>query len=411
MIGRKGFFAFLTAMPASSPTLLLMFLAVGAVFTLGGCDGGKDADESGRQGPPSVSVVAAKAVTGDFPVYYQSLGTVTPLNTVTVRSRVDGELIRLRFTEGQEVKAGDVLAEIDPRPYQAELAQAEGQLLRDNALLRNARQDLQRYKVLLPQDSATPQQVDAAEAAVRQYEAAVKVDAGKIAAVKLQLDYCRITAPVSGKLGLKLVDQGNIVRASDSTGIVVVTQMAPISVLFTVTEGQLPDVLYGMTQDDLLVEAWDRTRSTLLAAGKLLTTDNRIDTATGTVKLKALFDNAEGLLFPNQFVNARVRVKILKDTVLVPTAAVQYASRGSFVFLVEDGKAVLRDVEATVSNDDITVISKGVEAGDTLIIDGLDRLRDGFPVKAVFPGQASKTSPKTSPDASQTGPAGKRGEE
>jgi multidrug efflux system membrane fusion protein len=196
MIGRKGFFMLLTAMS--------IFLAAGAVFTLGGCDGGEDANEGGRQGPPAVSVVAAKAVTGDFLVYFQSLGTVTPLNTVTVKSCVDGELVRLHFTEGQHVTTGDLLAEIDPRPYQAELAQAEGQLLRDKALLKNARQDLQRYKVLLPQDFATPHQVDAAEADVLQYEAAVKVDAGKIAAVKLQLEYCRVTAPVSGKLGLKL---------------------------------------------------------------------------------------------------------------------------------------------------------------------------------------------------------------
>lgn len=370
--GRKGFFTG------------IVLLAAAIAFALAGCDGGKDASGNARKGPSAVSVVAAKAVVGDFPVYYQSLGTVTPLNTVTVKSRVDGELIRLRFTEGQEVKAGDILAEIDPRPYQAELTQAEGQLARDSALLKNARQDLQRYKVLLPQDSATPQQVDAAESAVRQYEAAVKVDAGKIAAVKLQLAYCRITAPVSGKLGLKLVDQGNIVRASDSTGIVVITQMNPISVLFTVTEGQLPDVLYGMTQGELLVEAWDRTRSSLLATGALLTTDNRIDTGTGTVKLKALFDNAGGTLFPNQFVNARIRVSTLKDAVLVPTAAVQHASRGSFVFLVENGKAVLRDVETTVGNDTLTVISKGVAVGDTLIIDGLDRLRDGSPVKAVI---------------------------
>lgn len=389
----KGFCVFLSA--------LLILAAAGTVFALG--SGGKDTGEAGRQGPPPVSVAAAKAVTGDFPVYYQSLGTVTALNTVTVKSRVDGELVTLHFTEGQEVAAGDLLAEIDPRPYQAELAQAEGQLLRDGALLKNARQDLQRYKILLPQDSATPQQVDAAEADVRQYEAAVKVDAGKIAAVKLQLEYCRVTAPVSGKLGLKLMDQGNIVRSSDSTGIVVITQMKPISVLFTVTEGQLPDVLYGMKQENLPVEAWDRTRTRLLAKGTLLTTDNRIDTATGTVKLKALFDNAQDALFPNQFVNARIRVRTLQDAVLVPTAAVQHASRGAFVFLVEGGKAVLRDVEAEIGNDELTVITQGVAAGDTLIIDGLDRLRDGSPVKAVFPGRDAAVS--------QSGQSGKRGEE
>ncbi|CAK7029255.1 MAG: Multidrug resistance protein MdtA [Desulfovibrio sp.] len=373
LTGRKVFFAALGA--------ALALAVAGTVFAMGG----KDKNASGSQASAPVSVVAAKAVGGDFPVFFQGLGTVTALNTVTVKSRVDGELIALHFTEGQEVKAGDLLAEIDPRPYQAELTQAEGQLLRDRALLQNARQDLKRYKILLPQDSATPQQVDAAEAAVRQYEAAVKVDQGQIAAVKLQLEYCRVTAPVSGRLGLKLVDQGNIVRAADSTGIVVITQMAPISVLFTVTEGQLPQVQAGMKQNDLLVEAWDRTRTNLLASGKLLTTDNRIDTATGTVKLKALFDNTSGALFPNQFVNARVRVKTVENAVLVPTAAVQHSSRGAFVFVVESGKAVLRGVTPAEGDDEVTVITQGVQADDVLIIDGLDRLRDGTPVTAVFP--------------------------
>lgn len=393
--GRKGALVLFGAAAAT-------FLS-GTVFAMGG----KGQSAAGERGAPPVPVVAAEAARGDFPVYFQSLGTVTALNTVTVRSRVDGELVKLHFTEGGEVKAGDLLAEIDPRPYKAQLTQAEGQLLRDSALLKNARQDLRRYKVLLPQDSASPQQVDAAEAAVRQYEAAVKTDEGNIAAVKLQLEYCRVTAPLSGRLGLKLVDQGNIVRASDATGIVVITQTNPISVLFTVTEGQLPDVLSGMKQGDILVEAWDRTRTELLARGGLLTVDNRIDTATGTVRLRALFDNSGGILFPNQFVNTRIRVKTLNDAVLVPTAAVQHASRGAFVFLVENGKAVLRDITAGEGNDDLTVITKGVEPGDVLIIDGLDRLRDGVPVKAVFPGgKNGAEAPKSAPAK-----AGKRGEE
>lgn len=394
-ISRLGVFAAMGA-------LIALFLPISA-WAMGGNARGP----AGQGGAAPTSVAAAKAVTGDFPVYFQGLGTVTSLNTVTVRSRVDGELRALYFTEGRDVKAGDLLAEIDPRPYQAQLAQAEGQLLRNLALLKNARQDLRRYKVLLPQDSATPQQVDAAESAVRQYEAAVKADEGAIAAAKLQLEYCRITAPVSGRLGLKLVDLGNIVHAGDTTGIVVITQMNPISVLFTVTEGQLADVLAGMKQGDLLVEAWDRTRTALLASGALQTVDNLIDTATGTVKLRALFDNPDGTLFPNQFVNARVRVKILKDAVLVPTAAVQHASRGAFVFLVAEGKAVLRDVTVGEKTDDATVITNGVTPGDTLVIDGLDRLRDGSPVTAVFPARNNRAG------APVNGPAktGERGPE
>ncbi|MDL2210941.1 MdtA/MuxA family multidrug efflux RND transporter periplasmic adaptor subunit [Desulfovibrio sp. OttesenSCG-928-O18] len=338
-------------------------------------------------GMPPVPVLADTAVKGDFPVYFQGLGTVTAMNTVTVKSRVDGELIKLHFVEGRDVKAGDLLAEIDPRPYRAELAQAEGQLLRDQALLRNAQQDLKRYKVLLPQDSATPQQVDSQEALVRQYEAAVKVDKGKIDAVKLQLGYCRVTAPIDGRLGLKLVDQGNMVRASDATGLVVITQVRPISVLFTVTENQLPRVLSAMRGGKpLVVEAWDRTRTSLLATGHLLTTDNRIDTATGTVKLKASFDNAEDELFPNQFVNARILVNRLRDVIKVPTAAVQHASRGAFVYVVENGLAKLRDVTVGEGNDTTTVITAGVNEGDVLVIDGLDRLRDGSAVSVTLPG-------------------------
>lgn len=375
------------------PVWLAVF-ALAAILAVAGAFwgmGGKGKSASERRGAPPVAVVATKAVTGDFPVFFQSIGTVTALNTVTVKSRVDGELLKLHFIEGQDVKAGDLLAEIDPRAYRADLVQVEGQLMRDRALLRNARQDLQRYKILLPQDSATPQQVDAAEAVVAQYEAAVKVDAGKIEAVKLQLDYCRITAPVSGRLGLKQVDQGNIIRASDSAGIVVITQMDPISVLFTVTEGQLPAVLAGMERGGLPVEAWNRTRSNLLATGSLLTTDNRIDTTTGTVKLKALFDNAGGGLFPNQFVNARVRVKTIKNAVLVPTAAVQYSSRGAYVFLVEEDKAVLRDVKPGESNDTTTVIAEGMKDGDVLVVDGLDRLRHGSPVRAVLAERPAAT--------------------
>lgn len=367
--------------------------AFGPAFGMG--SGEKSGNGPGRM--PPVSVLADVAVLGDFPVYFQGLGTATPLNTVTVRSRVDGELVRLHFTEGQEVAEGDLLAEIDPRPYKAELAQAEAQLMRDQALLRNARQDLARYAALLPQDSATPQQVDAQKSLVGQYEAAVKADQGKIDAVRLQLEYCRITAPVSGRLGLRLVDRGNMVRASDATGIVVITQVRPINVIFTVTESQAPRVLAGMRHDAVLaVEAWDRTRTSLLATGTLASMDNRIDTATGTVKLKAVFDNADNALFPNQFVNARILVDTVRGAVMAPTAAVQHTSRGAVVFAVENGVARVRDVTVGEGNDEMTVISAGVAVGDTLVIDGLDRLRDGSPVTVTLSG--NEAAPRTTPD-------------
>ena len=375
--------------------------------------------DAGRQGPPPVPVLADTARKGDFPVYFQGLGTVTAMNTVTVRSRVDGELVKIHFTEGREVSEGDLLAEIDPRSYKAELAQAEGQLKRDQAQLINAKQELARYKVLLPQDSATPQQVEAKEALVRQYEAAIKIDQGKIDAVRLQLSYCRITAPVGGRLGLRLVDQGNMVRAADSTGLVVITQVRPISVLFTVTESQLPRVLQGMRRamdgaesggGSLPVEAWDRTRRTLLSTGILLTTDNRIDTATGTLKLKASFANDDYALFPNQFVNARILVDTVRDAVLVPTAAVQHATRGAFVYAVVNGVAELRDIALGESNDTVTAVTKGLAPGDVVVTDGVDRLRDKSPVAATLPdGTVAGRVPGSIPDGKRNAGTGRPG--
>ena len=376
----KNAFSTRCSLLCGKSVFLALLASLGLV--LAACSGG--ADKGGKnatrgQGRP---VRAEAAVQGDYDLFFHGLGTVTATNTVTVRSRVDGQLMKLHFTEGQTVKAGDLLAEIDPRPYQAQLVQAEGKLMQDMASLRNAKQLLARYKVLLPQESASPQQVDAQEAQVRLYEGAVKQDQGQIDAAKLQLTYCRITAPVGGRLGLRAVDEGNMVQASSSTGLVVITQIKPITVIFTVTEAQLPAVREAMSSGQpLTVEAWDRTQSKLLASGTLLTIDNQIDTSTGTVRLKALFDNADDSLFPNQFVNARILVSRLKDSIMAPTAAVQRGQRGFHVYVVGgNGTVGLRHIKLGPADNTVTVVTEGLKSGEVVVTDGLDRLRDGVRV-------------------------------
>ena len=394
-------------------TLVFLCLVLFPLAALAMGSGGKGSASPSRV--PLVSVRGEKAVTGEFLVYFRGLGTVRPTNTVTVRSRVDGQLLKLHFTEGRNVQAGQVLAEIDPRPFQAELAQAEGQLARDKALLLNARQNLSRYKVLLPQDSVTPQQVDAAQSQVLQYEAAVKADQGRVDAAKLQLTYSRVTAPLSGRAGFRAVDEGNMVRASDSNGIVVITEVDPITVVFTVTESQLPRVLENVklhreAGTPLAVEAWDRSNARKIAEGELAAIDNLVDTATGTVRLKASFANADDALFPNQFVNARILVARLRNVVLIPTAAVQHGQRGAYVYVRENGKAVLRMVEVGDGDDTRTVIVKGVEEGDIVVVDGLDRLRDGAGMVVTLPdgtqvGGSPRSSQGDTPQPSSQGGA------
>src|SRR6266850_1043008 len=288
--------------------VLLLAAAGAAVFLLAPSDAQQR--PVGRRGiDPTrpTPVVAAAARTGDVNIYLGGLGTVTPLKTVTVRSRVDGELLRVLFKEGQVVKEGDLLAEIDPRPYQAQLAQFEGQMARDQALLANARIDVERYRTLYAQDSIAKQQVDTQEALVRQYEGTIKFDQGQIDNAKLQLIYARITAPISGRLGLRLVDPGNIVRAGDANGLVVITQLQPMTAIFTIPQDNLPGVMQRLRSGEKLpVEAYDREQKKRLASGTLVSVDNQIDPATGTIKLKAQFPNEDSSLFPNQFVNVRM---------------------------------------------------------------------------------------------------------
>ena len=329
--------------------------------------------------PTPVVVEAARK--SDIHIYLSGLGTVLPLRTVTVRSRVEGELIRVSFTEGQMVKAVDLLAEIDPRPFQVMLMQAEGQLVKDQALLANARIDLERYQTLFQQDSIAKQQVDTQAALVRQYEGAIRADQSQVDSAKLQLTYARITAPISGRLGLRQVDPGNVVRASDANGIVVITQLEPVAVVFTIPQDQIASVLKN-ANSQLEVEAWDRENRNRIATGKLITVDNQIDPATGTVKLKAEFANKDGALFSNQFVNTRMLIETRKDRTAVPSAAVQRGAQGMFVYVAKDDNTVtVRQVKVGASDAGLTEIQSGVEPGERVVTDGVDRLREGAKVE------------------------------
>lgn len=322
--------------------------------------------------PVRVATVELK----DIPVYFQGLGTVTPENTVTVKSRVDGELIAIHFTEGQDVTAGDLLAEIDPRPFEVQLKEAEGALARDKALLRDAYLDLERYRKLIRQEAVSPQQLQAQEALVGQYEGSVRVDEASIADAKLQLEYCRITAPISGRLGLKQADLGNMIRTSDTNGLVVITQMHPMQVVFTLVEKQVPDVLAAMRAGILPVNVWDQDNKALLAQGTLMTLDNRIDTATGTVKAKAVFANDDDRLFPNQFVNARLMVTTLHQQPTVPASAVQRNNDGFFVYTVTNSTVSIRSVRTGYQDGGLSIVEEGLNPGEVVVIDGVDRLRD-----------------------------------
>jgi len=336
--------------------------------------------QAGRLAP--VPVVATAARASDMAVYLTGLGSVTPLNTVTVHTRVDGELIKVPFQEGQHVNAGDLLAEIDPRPFQVQLTQAQGQLARDEALLRNARVDLGRYRTLVAEDSIPTQQLDTQAELVHQYEGVVETDRGQIDNVKLQLIYSRITAPLSGRLGLRLVDPGNIVHASDQNGLVVITQLQPIAVVFTIPEDSLPPVLAKLNSGvKLPVDAWDREQKQRLASGTLLTVDNQIDPTTGTVRLKAVFPNTDGRLFPSQFVNAHLRLDVKRGATVVPTAAIQQSAQGTFVYVVKsDHSATVRPVKVGVTEGDNAAIDSGVSPGEMVVVDGADRLREGIQV-------------------------------
>jgi multidrug efflux system membrane fusion protein len=340
-------------------------------------------------GPPQ-SVGAATIATGDIRVILSQLGTVTPLATVTVKTQINGQLSQIAFTEGQLVKQGDFLVQIDPRPYQVALEQAEGTLSHDQALLKNAQLDLARYRKLVAQDSLASQTLDTQASLVRQYEGTIKTDQGAVDSAKLNLVYCHIISPVTGRVGLRQVDQGNYVQTSDTNGLVVVTQLQPISVIFTLPEDALPQVIAAMRAGQLSVTAFDRANTKQLATGVLQTLDNQVDTTTGTVKARALFPNDDESLFPNQFVNANLLVQTLHDVVRVQSAAIQRGAPGVFVYVIgADNKVSVRPIKLGPTDGDLSQVTDGLKAGERVVIDGADRLKDGQSVVVPAPGQAA----------------------
>jgi multidrug efflux system membrane fusion protein len=378
-------------------------------------------------GPGSfvVPVVVAAAQRGDLPVYFNGLGTVTAFNTVTVHSRVDGQLVSVAFKEGQFVHQGDLLAEIDPRPFQVQLEQAEGQLAKDQAQRRDAEVNLERFRLLFKEGVIPQQQLDTQAALVGQFDGAIRSDQGQIDNAKLQLIYCRITAPISGRVGLRLVDAGNIVHATDASGLLVITQLQPISVIFSLPQDQLPPVLAKLRAGaELPVDAYDRDDTAKIAAGKLATIDNQIDPTTGTYKLKSIFSNEDNTLFPNQFVNVHLLVDTKHNLIIVPAAAIQRGPQGTYVYAVakdpvtKDNSAKIYSVTIAQTTGDSVGLSAGVNPNDLVVIDGQDKLQDGTkinpstasgtnaagrssaPPSAGRAGAPSRSSPSTQPGGS-----------
>jgi membrane fusion protein, multidrug efflux system len=352
----------------------------------------------GGEGPPQ-PVGAATIDTGDIPIILNELGTVTPLANVTVKTQINGQLTSVGFQEGQNVKVGDFLAQIDPRPYQVTLEQAQGTLARDQALLDQAQADLKRYQTLVKQDSIAQQQADDQKFLVAQYQGAVKIDQAQIDSAKLNLIYCHIIAPVTGRVGLRQVDPGNYVQTSDANGLVVLTQEQPISVIFSVTEDDLPSVIKRLHAGATLqVQAYDRSNNALLATGALTNLDNQINTTTGTVNIRATFPNEDLSLFPNQFVNARLLVDTLHNVVRVPVPAVQLGAPGSYVYVInQDNTVTVRPVKLGPTDGKMTQVVSGLSAGDRVVTDGTDRLRDGQKVTIPPPpnqnAQAGQPAP------------------
>jgi membrane fusion protein, multidrug efflux system len=366
--------------------VVLIALVAGAYGLLrwiysGPPSGGARSQFSGAQ-----SVGAATIGQGDIRVVVNALGTVTPIATVTVQTQINGQLMEVGFTEGQLVKQGDFLAQIDPRPYQLQQAQYEGQLAHDQGLLAQAQVDLARYQKLAEQNSIARQQYEDQIYIVQQYQGTVKLDQAQVDQQKLNVIYCRIVSPVTGRVGLRLVDPGNYVQTSNSTGLAVVTQMQPITVIFPIPEDDLPDVVPQLNTGAIFeVAAYDRANVKLLATGRVIALDSQIDTTTGTVKVRAQFDNPDNALFPNQFVNAQLLIKTLHDVVVVPTAAVQRGAPGTYVYVINaDNTVSVRPIKIGPTDGPMAAVTSGLSRGEQVVVDGTDRLRDG--ARVIVPG-------------------------
>jgi len=372
---------------AAKPRRRIGLAVIGGVLLLGllwlglrGADSGK---AGAAKGPgPAIPVIVASAERRDVPVYLTGLGTITAFNTVTVRTRVDGQIVQVAFREGQEVNKGDLLVVIDPRPFEVQLSQAQASLARDQAQLADARLNLERDRDLLAQGILPQQQMDSQRALVQQLEASAQVDQSQIDNARLQLTYCRITAPVGGRVGLRLVDEGNVVRAADLNGLLVITQLEPITVLFTLPEDSLPAVARRMKEGSLPVEAYSRDDQTKLASGSLLTIDNQIDSSTGTGRLKAVFENRDRTLWPNQFVNVRLLLEVKKAQIVVPAAAVQRGSQGVFAYVVKPDKTIeVHLLTVGLTEGGIAAIDEGLAPGDQVVTDGHEKVQAGSRVE------------------------------
>jgi membrane fusion protein, multidrug efflux system len=389
--------------PPKCTSLVLAFLF--SLLTVGiACNGGAPKPATARAAtgqPVPVGVVTAEK--RDLPIYLSGLGSVIAFNTVSLKSRVDGQLVQVNFKEGQYVKQGELLALIDPRPYEVALSQAQAMLFRDQAQLRDARLNYERFKSLLQESGAmSQQQVDTQRAAADQLEGAVRADQSSIDQQKLNLAYCHITAPIGGRIGIRLVDVGNIVHASDANPMLVITQLQPVSVLFTLPEDSLPTVAQHMRDGALEVDAYSRDDQTRLAVGKLLTIDNEIDQSTGTGRLKAVFDNKDNVLWPNQFVNIRLLLETRKNSTVIPSVAVQRGPQGTFVFTVKPDKTVdVRPVNVSLTQNNVSSIASGIAPGDTVVVDGQDKLQAGSRVEPRAPsGGRNRTAQTATPGIS-----------